>query len=633
MSYHPLRLRRKAALLAAPALALSLLAAATSSDPSAKTLAVGNQKLSLYVTDIGDRPLAFDVRDLEGQLIRLSDLKQRRATVFLFLGTECPISNGYTPRILSLSKAYEPKDVRVIAVYANRNETREQILQHARSRNFPFTIVRDDSGELTRTLGARVTPHAVVLDSSGAIRYRGRIDDSKQGDKITRADLKEALNALLAGKKVARPETVAFGCSIAVSLGVLDSIGGSPTPAAITYAKHVAPILQKNCQSCHRPGEVGPMSLMTYEQASAFAPGIKAAVQRRSMPPWPAEDGYGEFLHSRRLSEEEIKTLSAWVDAGSPLGNPNDMPPPVQFPEGWQLGAPDRIYESPEPYALAADGADVYRNFVLEAGFDEDRYITAMEVRPDQKQVVHHVIAYIDARPQGKGRSLELDAKDPGPGYTSSGAGVNFDPDGMLGGWAPGNESRHLPDGVAIKLPKGSHIVLQVHYHKNGVAVKDRTRIGLHFAKTPVKKLTVPYPIAKGDLEIPPGEKNHRATAEMTAPTNVHAVSIMPHMHQLGRRMKVTATRPDGTIVPMVHVPAWDFRWQNTYTYKEPVALPKGTKVLVEAWYDNSADNPNNPNSPLKTVRWGEATTDEMLLAYVWITVDAENLNIEPAAL
>jgi hypothetical protein len=348
------------------------------------------------------------------------------------------------------------------------------------------------------------------------------------------------------------------------------------------------------------------------------------------MPPWHAAEGYGVFRDPLRLTDAQIATLAKWADAGAPLGERSQLPPPAVYPKGWQLGEPDVVYRSPEPFRVEADGEDVYRNFVIDPGFDEEKYVTAIEVRPDQKQIVHHVIAYIDARPNEKGRSLDLDAKDPGPGYTSSGGGINFDPDGMLGGWAPGNEPRFMPEGIAVKLQKGARIVLQVHYHKNGVAAHDQTRVGVHFAKSPVRKLAMPYPVLNAGMEVPAGAKDHLVTAETAAPVDVHAIAIMPHMHRLGRRMKVTATKPDGTAVPLVYVPDWDFNWQATYLYKEPVALPRGTKVKVEAWYDNSTDNRNNPNSPPKTVRWGEQTTDEMCLAYVWVTVDAEYLNLQP---
>ncbi|MBW3624644.1 MAG: redoxin domain-containing protein [Armatimonadetes bacterium] len=579
---------------------------------------------------IGQTAKGLSFRDVKGKPYTLADLSGSKATVFLFIGTECPIANGYTPRIRNMGRSFQRQGVRTFAVYSNRNETKAQVLRHAMERDLPFPIVKDETGDLARRLGAKFTPEAIVLDSSGAVRYRGRIDDSKESVKVTRADLRDAIAAILAGKPVARPETKAFGCAIALAEPKASAKPAVALAPKVTFAKDIAPILQQNCQSCHRPGEVGPMSLMTYEQASAFAQGIKAATQRKSMPPWHAAEGHGEFENDRSLSDEQIRLIAEWADTGAPLGNPKDLPAPVQFPRGWQLGEPDRVYHSPEPYAVAADGPDVYRNYVLPTGFDEDMYVTAVEVRPDKKAIVHHVIAYIDDKPDGKGRSLEWDAKDPGPGYTSSGAGINFDPSGMLGGWAPGNEPRFLPDGVAIKLPKGSRIVLQVHYHKNGVATRDQTRIGVHFAKKPVRKLTFPYPIANGNMVIPAGAKDHRVEARGNAPLDVHAFAVMPHMHTLGRRMKVTATKPDGTAVPLVYVPKWDFRWQNTYTYKEPVALPRGTKVLVEAWYDNSADNPHNPNTPPKEVRWGEQTTDEMILAYIWVTVDAENLSITP---
>jgi len=506
--------------------------------------------------------------------------------------------------------------VRVFGVYPNGFETKEQVLRHAKERGYVFPLVKDD-GALAARLGATMTPQAVALDRSGAIRYRGRIDDNRDPTKVTSHDLRDALNAMLAGKSVPRPEAPAYGCSISASV---PPARPSKT-ATVTYTRDVAPILNKHCVSCHRPGEVGPFPLETYAQASGRAEQIKTYTARRIMPPWKA-DSRGEFANERRLTEREILTLAAWAKAGAPEGDPKDLPPRPRFTRGWTLGPPDAVFEMREPYTLGADGPDVYRCFVLPTDYTQDRWVTAMEVRPGNRAVVHHVIAYLDTR----GRAERLDAADPGPGYTSSGGGPRFLPSGALGGWAPGLSPTPLPPGVGIRLPKGARIVLEVHYHKSGKVEKDRTKIGLYFCDTPVDKQMRSIPILNFWFRIPPGAANHVVRASYTVPTDLTALQVTPHMHLLGREMTLTATLPDGTQKRLVRVPDWDFNWQTTYVYKEPMKLPKGTRIDLVARYDNSEKNMRNPHRPPRAVGWGEQTTDEMCIAFVSVTVDSEQL-------
>lgn len=560
--------------------------------------------------------------DLRGRAYPPAALAKGGTTLFLFLGTECPVAQTYSPRIVRLEKQYRGKGVRTFAVFSNRQETRQGILRYAAERNFSFPLVWDASGALARSLGATHTPQAVALDGSGRLRYRGRIDDRPHGKEAETSDLRVALGALLKGERVRRPETPAFGCYLA-----LKEKGSSPsTPSAnrVTYAREVSRILQDRCVSCHRAGEVAPMRLDTYQQASAFAKTIKAVTQKGTMPPWHAAEGYGHFKDSRRLSAKEKSTLAAWADGGTPLGNPKDLPAPKTFPKSWALGTPDLIFQPRKPYELAAEGDDVYRCFVFPADAVQDTYLSGFEIHPGNRRVVHHVIAFLDQR----GQSLELDRKDPGPGYTSTGGGVGFIPDAMLGGWAPGNAMPLLPDGIAVKVPKGGYVVMQVHYHKTGKPETDRTQIGLYLTRKPVNKLMQITMVGNLDLNIPAGEPNYRTAAAWTVPEDMHALGVSPHMHLLGQEMKVKAVRPDGADLPMVHVKPWDFRWQTSYLFAEPLALPKGSQIAVEARYDNSSGNPNNPNNPPQPVRWGERTVDEMCFAFVGVTRDHENLNI-----
>lgn len=395
----------------------------------------------------------------------------------------------------------------------------------------------------------------------------------------------------------------------------------------VTFAKDIAPIVYKSCTPCHRPGEVAPFTLCGYEDARKRAAQIAAVVESRVMPPWKA-DSRGEFHDERRLSNDEIGLLKQWAAEGAKEGPRAATPPAPTFPSGWGLGQPDAALAPQEDYALAADGRDVYRCFVLPNPNDADRFLAAIEFKPGNRAVVHHVIAYLDATGQGR----KLDAADPGPGYSAGGGGIGFAPSGFLGGWAPGNYPRRLPEGVGIPWPKGSDIVLQVHYHKSGKPETDRTRIGLYYTRGAVDKKLYTLPLMQPLLMIPAGKADYTATAQLPVVFDASLLTILPHMHLLGTSINVTATLPDGATMPLIRIPRWDFNWQNTYAYREPVKLPKGTKLQLTATYDNTSANPRNPNSPPKLVTWGEQTTDEMCLAFLGFTVDSEHLTKGVAA-
>ena len=399
----------------------------------------------------------------------------------------------------------------------------------------------------------------------------------------------------------------------------------SPRPAnTLTFTKDIAPILFANCASCHRTGEVAPFTLTSYADVAKRAKTIASVVGKRVMPPWKAAPG-PVYVDECRLTEDQIGVIQQWAAEGVKEGNAA-LPALPKFPDGWRNGEPDLVIEMPEAFTIPAEGRDIYRNFVIPTGFTEDKWLAAVEIRPGNRRVVHHVLVHLDV----SGKARELDAKDPGPGYRTGG-GVGFPSAGQIGGWAPGNVARRSPDGIGVNVPKHSDIVIQVHYNLNGKPETDRTKVGLYFAKGPVDQRARLFPLASR-INIPAGDADYRVTSSMPVPADVTLRSVMPHMHLLGREMKVFATLPDGTELPLVHVPEWDFNWQNSYAFAEPVKLPRGSKVTLEARYDNSAANPRNPNSPPKAVRWGEQTTDEMCLAYLNFTVDSESLTQGRAA-
>jgi hypothetical protein len=560
--------------------------------------------------------------DLSGKSFTYRDILEHRATVFLFLSGLCPVASSYTPRIVRIEKQYAPRGVLVVGVYAEVLMSRAEVKADAASRGYTFPVVKDDRNALTDMLGATTIPQAVVADSNGEIRYRGRIDDNSVVSRVIAHDLTDALDALLAGKPVPRPHTAAFGCTIRREPGIAD-VKGVPT-----YAANVAPILRSRCESCHRPGQVGPFSLQTYAEARAWAGDIKINTNSGAMPPWKPVPGYGEFLgeSTHTLSDHDRAVLAAWVDGGAPAGNLKHVPPPALFPNGWRLGTPDMILAPDRPYHLAAEGEDVYRNYVIHTSFPADVFLRGIEVHPGNRKVVHHLLVFVD--PERESDRLAAQQHDGEPGYSGS---LGIHKPQLVGGWGPGNEPPALAEGVAIRIPKGANLVLQTHYSRNGTAQADLSRVGLFFARRLVNKQIYAPIVYNSDFRIPAGATRYEVRAEYAVPADMHLVAVSPHMHLLGREMRVWAELPGGREEPIIWIRDWDFSWQNTYIPKQPLALPAGSKVKLVAYFDNSASNPKNPHrNRLKEIVWGEQTADEMCVAFLGTTLDSEHLGITP---
>lgn len=387
------------------------------------------------------------------------------------------------------------------------------------------------------------------------------------------------------------------------------ALAGSPLKA--TYAESVATILNEHCVECHRPNQVAPFSLIGYDNAKKWAPMIVRVTESKQMPPWKAAEGFGAFAHENRLEPSELATLKAWTNAGAPRGPKAKEPKQPSFKSEWTLGTPDLILEPSREFKLEAEGQDVYRNFVIPTNFDKVVWVRAIDVRPGNRAVVHHVIAYLDK--SNRGKALEARTNDGQPGYLTFG-GPGFLPSGSLGGWAPGVRPYETPRSIAFKVEPGETIVMQVHYHKSGKPETDRTKLALYFAKEPVEKpLTLAW-LANPLFRIPAGAKTHPVNLTRTIPTDLTLYSVMPHMHLLGKQMRAELEYPDGKRKPLIWIKDWDFNWQLNYALKEPIFVPKGSKIHVSAIYDNSTENPNQPANPPRAVTWGEETTDEMFL-------------------
>ncbi len=396
-----------------------------------------------------------------------------------------------------------------------------------------------------------------------------------------------------------------------------------PALAQFTYARDVAPIVQAKCQQCHRPNDIAPFALMTYDDVQTYAADIKTAVSAKVMPPWKPVEGFGSLRDSFALTDFERQVILSWIDAGTPLGEMADMPaPPEVNASPWQLGEPDLTLTMPEYKAPRA--ADTYRCFVLPDSIDANRFVNAMQALPGDKAAVHHVLLYIDTT----GQAVKMqDAATDGAGYNCfGGPGFELTLNGMVGGWAPGTRARRLPDGIALLVQAKARLVLQVHYHPNGKSVTDQTQVGLYFADPDsVKSTMINVPVVNTGFTIPPGENNYQVTAKLTMPLPAKAVTIGPHMHLLGKQVKIEVQdRGTTNRRPMIYIDKWDFNWQGFYNFTDPVALPAGSTIIVTGNYDNSDANPLNPNNPLKPVGWGEGTNDEMLVGFVGMILDTQ---------
>lgn len=401
-------------------------------------------------------------------------------------------------------------------------------------------------------------------------------------------------------------------------------------PAAVSFAKDVSRIFQDNCQSCHRPGDIAPFSLMSFEDARPWAKSIKEAVANRKMPPWGADAAVGHWANDVSLTQQEIDTIVAWVDQGARMGDPADLPEPKTFPDtGWKLGTPDLVFEPEVDYTVGKEIEDEYRCYVIKTGLTEDAWMVGQEQRVGNPAVVHHIMSYIDT--QHKFRPL--DEATPEPGFLCGmGTGSELGLQNLFGGWAPGNAPGFYEEGVGRRIPAGADIIYQIHYHNTtGMDQVDRSGMGIHLARGPIQKQAKIMLSGAFALKIPAGDPNAEHVGMWRTPKNITVTGLMPHMHFIGKDMSAIAIYPDGREETLLSVPRYDFNWQITYEPVEPFKLPKGTTIKMISHHDNSASNPYNPYNPPIDMAWGEATNEEM--AHVWIlfTDDEEQLNVTPA--
>jgi hypothetical protein len=410
---------------------------------------------------------------------------------------------------------------------------------------------------------------------------------------------------------------------VIVGLLIAFASTAATNPSPVTFTKDVAPVLEKNCQGCHRPGEAAPFSLLTYEQARPWAKAMKEAVLLKKMPPWFADSHYGKFSNDRSLSQKEIDTLVAWSDAGAPQGDPKDMPPPANFVEGWRIPKPDVVFEMPNTFEVPATGTVEYQYIVVPSGFTEDKWVRFSEARPGNRQLVHHIIAFI----REPGSKWLKDAQPGVPFVPKKNKDGEKDEGGRAGdflaGYAPGTMPVELAPGQAKLVKAKSDIVFQMHYTANGHAGTDRSKVGVVFATEPPKERVFTLAAGKGDFKIPPGDPNYKVDSEFEMGTQVKLISLLPHMHLRGKDFEYRVVYPTGETETILSVPRYSFSWQLSYYPVKPIVLTKGTKIECTAHYDNSPNNPSNPDAT-KEVAWGDQSWDEMMIGFFDVAFDAK---------
>lgn len=558
-------------------------------------------------TVVGRQVQDFALQDYRGKEHKLSDLADTQIVVLAVLGTECPLAKLYGPRLAELSQQYADQGVAFLGINANRQDSITEIAAYARVHEIPFPLLKDLGNRVVDQLGAVRTPEVFVLDRERKIRYWGRIDDrygvGYQRDKAEREDLQLAIEDLLAGREVARPMTVAVGCHIGRVY--------EPDPDSdVTYSNQISRILQKRCVECHREGQIAPFALTKYEEVVGWAETIAEVVRDERMPPWHASAEHGSFANDRRMSKEEKDLLYRWADAGAPEGDPQQLPEPQQYTEGWALPSePDVVVNMrSQPYQVPAEGIVRYQYFSADPGFNEDRWVKMAEVLPGNRAVVHHVLVMIQP---------PSDRRD-APGV----AGGQF-----LAAYVPGLLPKPFPNGMAKLVPAGSKLIFQMHYTPIGSPQIDLSKVGFIFAKPEeVTHAVVTVNARQRRLDIPPHAENHRVEATSnSAPTDVLLLTLMPHMHLRGKAFRYEAQYPDGKSEVLMDVPSYDFNWQTSYRLSEPKLMPAGSRVHCVAHFDNSANNLANPD-PSQTVHWGDQTWNEMMIGYFDIAIARSDL-------
>lgn len=539
--------------------------------------------------------------DIHNKNYQFRDFSERNGVVFALTGTSCPLSLKYAPTLAAIERSFKDKGISFVYINPFKSEDIDNIKESVEFNNFKGAYIHDTEKSLISMLSAKTSTEVFVFDQSRKLTYRGAVDDQYGFgytlDEPRSKYLINALIALLSGRIPDIKATTAPGCKLS-----LKEISNLSEDNTISYHNRISRIIQSNCLECHRDGGLAPIKLDSYDDVSEYSEMIKEVVLKRIMPPWFAAplskdieipDGSIHWSNDRSLSAREIKDLVHWIDNGMPEGNAKDAPEPVIFPDGWLIGNPDAVFEFAEPVSVRASGSMPYKNIIVETQLKEDRWVQAIEIRPEAIGVVHHVVVFLVDEQKNQLSEVR----------------------GYWGIYVPGNSTLIYPEGYAKLLPKGAKLRFQMHYQPNGKETTDKTRIGIVFAKNPPKHQVKVMAIANLDIVIPPGRENHLEFKDFKVPYEIKILGYLPHMHLRGKAARFEGFTKNGKQT-LLDIPNYDFNWQLNYRLSNPQTFMPGDIIRFSCWFDNSPQNPANPN-PSATVKWGLQTEDEMHLGYI----------------
>lgn len=560
---------------------------------------------------VGKQVTAFSAKDFRGRLHSLDEYSDSDVIVLAFLGTECPLAKLYGPRLATIAAEYADKGVTILGVNSNRHDSITEIAAYARIHEIGFPILKDLDNRIADQVGATRTPEILILDDHRVVRYHGRIDDQYGvgyiRDEPQRSFVKDAIDDLLASHSVRVPATEVVGCFIGRMR--------EPDPdSAVTFSNQISRILNRHCVECHREGEIAPFSLTSYDEVVGWGDTMLEVIHDGRMPPWHANPEHGDFVNARVMTAEEKLLIRQWVDAGCPQGDPDMLPEPPVFVEGWQLPEePEFVVNMrDEPFDVPAEGTVRYQYFQVDAGFTENKWVKAAELQPGNRAVVHHILVFV-VPPEGRSRGMKSTTGE------------------FLAAYVPGHRAPHYPKGMAKFIPAGSKLAFQLHYTPIGTPQKDLSRLGLVFAEPDekIEQVVVTQQASNHrGLVIPPHDDHFKVEARSsTAPSDVQILAFMPHMHLRGKSFRYEAHFPGGRKEILLDVPHYDFNWQTAYRVASPLSLPKGAYLQCVAHFDNSENNLSNPD-PTQTVRWGDQTWNEMMIGYFDVAIPAEVLGV-----
>jgi len=543
---------------------------------------------------------------IDGKASSLLDVAGERGLVIALRDPECPLSKRYSPRLVELEKAIASAELGLLYLNVSASElAAEDVETHGLGGTYAI-----DSGTIAAALMASTTTEVFVLDEASTLVYRGMIDD-QYGLGFARQEpqrryLSEAIEAVATDHQVRVPATVAQGC-------ILErDAEAAPALTEITYHNRVSRIVQANCANCHRPGAVGPFSLLTYDKLKRKKSMVQWVLEDGLMPPWFAAEGSGPWANDMSLSEVDKADFLAWIRAGAPEGDPDEAPIPRSWVAGWTIGEPDLVIDIPEAFTVPADGVVQYQYMDTQLDLPEDRWVKAVEIRPGAAQVVHHVLVFMQTAEVHAALEKNPNDRD---ALSQTQGGI----DGYFACNVPGQEGLLFPEGMGKLLPKDAWLRFQLHYTPNGVEAIDRTQIGFVFSDEPLRAEIQTNSAYEQGFTIPPHAFDYEVAGEMTFREDAQLLSLFPHTHLRGVRFLFELAYPDGRSENLLELPFYDFNWQLNYEFQSPKDVPAGTRLKATAWYDNTPENPANPN-PDAAVSFGEQTFEEMMIGYVnWI--------------